>query len=147
VLLIRRIRDLLYEQGFTISGARNRLVDSLAPPSDGEHFDTDLPDDHNAVDAGAPVSANGLAVGSLSSAAKSLSDTGSGDEPADEQPVASGHQPVSAQLSGSRVPDAQPHPIPTSAALLRQELELIRDLLDTGGNDQFADILSISVGA
>ncbi len=27
VLLIRRIRDLLYEQGFTISGARNRLLD------------------------------------------------------------------------------------------------------------------------
>jgi hypothetical protein len=25
VLLIRRIRDLLYEQGFTISGARHRL--------------------------------------------------------------------------------------------------------------------------
>jgi len=29
VLLIRRIRDLLYEQGFTISGARNRLADSV----------------------------------------------------------------------------------------------------------------------
>ena len=28
VLLIRRIRDLLYEQGFTISGARNRLDES-----------------------------------------------------------------------------------------------------------------------
>src|SRR3954470_17649929 len=28
VLLIRRIRELLYEQGFTISGARNRLVES-----------------------------------------------------------------------------------------------------------------------
>jgi DNA-binding transcriptional MerR regulator len=27
VLLIRRIRDLLYEQGFTISGARNQLID------------------------------------------------------------------------------------------------------------------------
>jgi len=27
VLLIRRIRDLLYDQGFTISGARNRLTD------------------------------------------------------------------------------------------------------------------------
>jgi DNA-binding transcriptional MerR regulator len=27
VLLIRRIRDLLYDQGFTISGARNRLMD------------------------------------------------------------------------------------------------------------------------
>ena len=25
VLLVRRIRDLLYDQGFTISGARNRL--------------------------------------------------------------------------------------------------------------------------
>jgi DNA-binding transcriptional MerR regulator len=31
VLLIRRIRDLLYDQGFTISGARNRLADHGAP--------------------------------------------------------------------------------------------------------------------
>lgn len=30
VLLIRRIRDLLYEQGFTISGARNRLDSGAA---------------------------------------------------------------------------------------------------------------------
>jgi DNA-binding transcriptional MerR regulator len=30
VLLIRRIRDLLYEQGFTINGARNRLDESSA---------------------------------------------------------------------------------------------------------------------
>lgn len=29
VLLIRRIRELLYDQGFTISGARNRLADAL----------------------------------------------------------------------------------------------------------------------
>jgi len=28
VLLIRRIRELLYEQGFTISGARNRLLEA-----------------------------------------------------------------------------------------------------------------------
>jgi DNA-binding transcriptional MerR regulator len=28
VLLIRRIRDLLYDQGFTISGARNQLADA-----------------------------------------------------------------------------------------------------------------------
>ncbi len=28
VLLIRRIRELLYDQGFTISGARNRLDES-----------------------------------------------------------------------------------------------------------------------
>jgi len=31
VLLIRRIRELLYEQGFTISGARARLDQSAAP--------------------------------------------------------------------------------------------------------------------
>jgi DNA-binding transcriptional MerR regulator len=30
VLLIRRIRELLYEQGFTISGARNKLDSRLA---------------------------------------------------------------------------------------------------------------------
>ena len=29
VLLIRRIRELLYDQGFTISGARNRLAEQL----------------------------------------------------------------------------------------------------------------------
>ncbi len=29
VLLIRRIRELLYEEGFTISGARNRLDETL----------------------------------------------------------------------------------------------------------------------
>jgi DNA-binding transcriptional MerR regulator len=48
VLMIRRIRDLLYDQGFTISGARNRLqelvhsareqteVDGSAGPVDSE---------------------------------------------------------------------------------------------------------------
>jgi DNA-binding transcriptional MerR regulator len=36
VLLIRRIRDLLYEQGFTISGARNRLGDARETPHDQE---------------------------------------------------------------------------------------------------------------
>jgi hypothetical protein len=29
VLLIRRIRELLYEQGFTINGARNRLDEGM----------------------------------------------------------------------------------------------------------------------
>lgn len=32
VLLIRRIRELLYDQGFTISGARNRLDELVAEP-------------------------------------------------------------------------------------------------------------------
>jgi DNA-binding transcriptional MerR regulator len=34
VLLIRRIRDLLYEQGFTISGARNKLDTRIANGND-----------------------------------------------------------------------------------------------------------------
>ncbi|AOB27487.1 MULTISPECIES: MerR family transcriptional regulator [Bordetella] len=36
VLLIRRIRSLLYEQGFTISGARNRLGDARDAAHDAE---------------------------------------------------------------------------------------------------------------
>jgi len=35
VLLIRRIRELLYEQGFTISGARNRLEEGDRPARNG----------------------------------------------------------------------------------------------------------------
>ena len=34
VLLIRRIRELLYEEGFTISGARNRLDNHLSQDAD-----------------------------------------------------------------------------------------------------------------
>src|SRR5512138_1525962 len=33
VLLVRRIRELLYSQGFTISGARNRLEDGSIKPN------------------------------------------------------------------------------------------------------------------
>jgi DNA-binding transcriptional MerR regulator len=46
VLLIRRIRELLYDQGFTISGARNRLADVAPPPRVGAALDDpDGPDD------------------------------------------------------------------------------------------------------
>ncbi len=42
VLLIRRIRELLYEQGFTISGARNRLAEASIHSRDSALV---LPDD------------------------------------------------------------------------------------------------------
>ena len=46
VLMIRRIRGLLYEQGFTISGARNRLLEI------GHEFKLDEPSaDLNVVEA------------------------------------------------------------------------------------------------
>jgi DNA-binding transcriptional MerR regulator len=54
VLLIRRIRDLLYEQGFTISGARNQLTDAAGShahaPVHGP-FDPDELDDETIDDA------------------------------------------------------------------------------------------------
>ncbi len=34
VLLVRRIRELLYQDGFTISGARNRLDDASGRPAE-----------------------------------------------------------------------------------------------------------------
>ena len=39
VLLIRRIRELLYDQGFTISGARNRLADMVMPSAPEDEDD------------------------------------------------------------------------------------------------------------
>ncbi|MBL8351528.1 MAG: MerR family transcriptional regulator [Burkholderiaceae bacterium] len=39
VLLIRRIRDLLYDQGFTISGARNQLGETRPQASHAEGGD------------------------------------------------------------------------------------------------------------
>jgi len=38
VMLIRRIRELLYEQGFTISGARNRLLSEGVVEEDASTF-------------------------------------------------------------------------------------------------------------
>ena len=45
VLMIRRIRDLLYDQGFTISGARNRLQELALPARNdaADSADSELP--------------------------------------------------------------------------------------------------------
>jgi DNA-binding transcriptional MerR regulator len=52
VLLIRRIRDLLYEQGFTISGARNRLAEAGADVGNGHDV---VRGDAAAVDGEEPM--------------------------------------------------------------------------------------------
>lgn len=70
VLLIRRIRELLYDQGFTISGARNRLsfgashapdeaFDALADGDVAAELDRDEPVER---DIAAPVLAEAEAV-------------------------------------------------------------------------------------
>jgi DNA-binding transcriptional MerR regulator len=43
VLLVRRIRQLLYEEGFTISGARNRLDEALDKPANAAPTVTPIP--------------------------------------------------------------------------------------------------------
>ena len=61
VLLIRRIRELLYDQGFTISGARNRLDELVSEPS-------------KAAARGAPSSRLSLPVASLRKEIKTVLD-------------------------------------------------------------------------
>ena len=63
VLLIRRIRDLLYDQGFTISGARNQLTDASGPQIEFEG---------GGVDA-TPVDASAFAPEGLSAINEKLS--------------------------------------------------------------------------
>jgi DNA-binding transcriptional MerR regulator len=53
VLLVRRIRELLYEQGFTISGARNKLDNRNV-----ERIDVAK----DAAPAIQPVATNGIAI-------------------------------------------------------------------------------------
>jgi len=56
VLLIRRIRELLYDQGFTISGARNRLADVAPPPRAGAPLpDPDGLDEDETAPPGASI--------------------------------------------------------------------------------------------
>ena len=54
VLLIRRIRQLLYEEGFTISGARNRLDNSRGAEPE-EKTETPLPREIRVPQAAAGV--------------------------------------------------------------------------------------------
>lgn len=58
VMLIRRIRELLYEQGFTISGARNRLLSEDSAHGMAEEADQEPQEQVAAVQAsGVPLPA------------------------------------------------------------------------------------------
>ena len=50
VLMIRRIRDLLYDQGFTISGARNKLQELVQHERDRRRANEDWVDDALPMD-------------------------------------------------------------------------------------------------
>lgn len=68
VLLIRRIRDLLYEQGFTISGARNRLTET------GHARSHELPEPE-ALQGAAPVSADAIDLDEMIEALQASAET------------------------------------------------------------------------
>ena len=51
VLMIRRIRELLYEQGFTISGARNKLQEIAQAERDKRRVDDGEAVDEMVIDA------------------------------------------------------------------------------------------------
>jgi DNA-binding transcriptional MerR regulator len=76
VLLIRRIRELLYEQGFTISGARNRLSESqparAEPPAiDGLDVEvTELIEGIEEINLDVPAPAPALADAAAAPATK-----------------------------------------------------------------------------
>ncbi len=50
VLMIRRIRDLLYEQGFTISGARNKLQEMVQAERDRRRQGEVMLDEVDVID-------------------------------------------------------------------------------------------------
>ncbi|WP_439890947.1 MerR family transcriptional regulator [Ralstonia sp. 25C] len=60
VLLIRRIRELLYEQGFTINGARNRLDELRHGSAVAQSMEPEVEATEVEVVAPAPVSAAGV---------------------------------------------------------------------------------------
>ena len=74
VLMIRRIRDLLYDQGFTISGARNKLQEMLHAQRSTTTTDADMdggvPQDESWASAVQPSSA--LALHEMAAVRKEL---------------------------------------------------------------------------
>lgn len=130
VLLIRRIRELLYDQGFTISGARNRLTDSHlarkleAERLEGEEGGVDSDDDVETPPAGTAVVetvSSGARPRVVASAAKADGAVQS-RLALDGDPFAS----VEAGSGSASMPSARAAFTPSE---LRSELRAIRDLL------------------
>ena len=111
VLLVRRIRELLYEQGFTISGARNRLTE-LGHAARTEVDDDELPE--GLPGSSAVIASERLVGGASLTASRALQASPSVMA---ESAFLSPELPDLSQLS------------PEAAASLRVSLLSIRDLL------------------
>jgi DNA-binding transcriptional MerR regulator len=100
VLMIRRIRDLLYDQGFTISGARNKLQEIVQVEREQRHNGEVMLDGVDEFEGGDSV----------------LDDFGDSNE--------------FAETEMSRFSDSDEEPINRRLELLRRELIELRELLE-----------------
>jgi DNA-binding transcriptional MerR regulator len=126
VLLIRRIRELLYEQGFTISGARNRLA--TMTPLTQRSVEAALAAE--AEDA-APLAAL-AAVAGTSAVAGRAATAGAAAQPIVMAAAAAPGLPAASVLvNPATTARLQPgRAIEWADPLLRVELQSIRDLLE-----------------
>lgn len=67
VLMIRRIRELLYDQGFTISGARNKMQE-IGPGRDKHRLSDNMPEIDEGIDLPKTEPASLAQLGTLLSA-------------------------------------------------------------------------------
>ena len=113
VLLVRRIRELLYEQGFTISGARNRLAEL------GHAARAEVDEDDLDISAGLPAATALIASERLQ-----------GGTPLTGSRALQASPSVMAESGflSPELPDLS-HLSPQAAASLRASLLSIRDLL------------------
>ena len=118
VLLVRRIRELLYDQGFTISGARNRLADAAA----GRHAAAARGAAGLAVAASAAGAAGSATAAHAASASAGMAaEQGNGD--------AAATRVTAAHALGAKASATRPMPA-LEWAELRRELHSIRRLLE-----------------
>lgn len=131
VLLVRRIRELLYDQGFTISGARNRLTDgvSLAPQApQANKAPTADADIGSTRSSASPAASQGLGAGVHVAAAAAKAPgpaVAAVALPADAMDEFADRLISSVDAAASSPTDARS----LDAARLRIELLSIRDLL------------------
>ncbi|MEJ7929542.1 MerR family transcriptional regulator [Ramlibacter sp. AN1015] len=107
VLMIRRIRDLLYDQGFTISGARNKLQELAQGDRDRRRIGEAMLAGDELVDLDASDSGFG------------------GESDFGESELQAAAEPGDTALSAGLAVDELAHAL----GQLRQELREIRDLL------------------
>ena len=118
VLMVRRIRELLYDQGFTISGARNRLAAAgLAV--------------RQAAGAAAATGETAAGAAALATARDTPQTAPQAAAQAEVEPAATALPPHGEPAAGPRSAAAAAEPAAPvlDAATLRAELESIRELL------------------